>query len=126
MADTGEIHMEGEHEGGEEGNFFMKTGYIVMLSMICIFILSASFIEHVHFGYIHETGVVILIGVSISLIAKFSGYSEINSILEFNDNLFFFVCLPPLVFASGYNMKRKKFFQHFNYISLFGILGTFA
>ena len=30
------------------------------------------------------------------------------------------------MFAAGYNMKRKKFFQHFNYIALFGIAGTFA
>ena len=126
MADIGEIPIEGGGESEEEGNFFLKTGHIVMLSMICLFILSASLIEHIHFGYIHETGVVILIGISISLIAKFGGYSEMNQILEFNDNIFFYVWLPPLVFASGYNMKRKKFFQHFNYIALFGILGTFA
>ena len=50
-----------------------------------------------------------------------------NKILEFNDNIFFYVWLPPLVFfASGYNMKRRKFFVHFNYVALFGVLGTFA
>ena len=126
MADIGEIPIEGGGEGEEEGQLYMKAGYIVMLSMICLFILSASFIEHVHFGYIHETGVAIIIGVSISLISRYYGYSGMNSILEFNDNIFFYVWLPPLVFASGYNMKRKKFFQHFNYIALFGVLGTFA
>lgn len=54
------------------------------------------------------------------------GYTQINDILEFSESLFFFVCLPPIVFSAGYNMKRKKFFQHFNYIALFGIAGTFA
>ena len=53
MADIGEIPIEGGGESEEEGNFFLKTGHIVMLSMICLFILSASFIEHVHFGYIN-------------------------------------------------------------------------
>ena len=44
---------------------------------------------------------------------------------SFNDNLFFYVCLPPIVFASGFNMKRKKFFENIGYIMLFGLVGTF-
>jgi len=62
----------------------------------------------------------------ISLFARFFGYTQINSILEFSESLFFFVWLPPIVFAAGYNMKRKKFFQHFNYVALFGVVGTFT
>ena len=88
MANVGEIPSEG-YENEEQ--FFMKTEYIVMLSMIWVFILSASIIEHLHFGYIHETGVVIIIGVCISLISKFWGYNEMNAILEFNENIF--LCL---------------------------------
>ena len=111
MADVGGIPSEGGEGYENEEQFFMKTGYIVMLSMIWVFILSASIIEHLHFGYIHETGVVIIIGVCISLISKFWGYNEMNTILEFNENIFFYVWLPPLVFASGYNMKRKNSFN---------------
>ena len=126
MADIGEIPMEGGGVSGVEEYYFMKIGFIVMLSMITLFVLAATYIEHSKFGYIHETGVAILVGISISLIARYYGYSEMNKILEFNDNIFFYVLLPPLVFSSGYNMKRKKFFVHFNYVALFGILGTFA
>jgi len=42
----------------------------------------------------------------------------------FDDNVLFYFCIPPIVFASGYNMRRKRFFQNFTNIMIFGILGT--
>ena len=47
-----------------------------------------------------------------------------QDLVEFNDNFFFYFCLPPLVFASGFNMHRRKFFECINNIMLFGIFGT--
>ena len=29
-----------------------------------------------------------------------------------------------MIFAGGYNLKKRRFFQNFYYISLFGVLGT--
>ena len=88
--------------------------------------MTGAYIESTKSGYLHETGIAILLGMSISLMARFLGYTEITNMLEFSESLFFYVCLPPIVFSAGYNMKRKKFFQHFNYITLFGVFGTFA
>lgn len=45
--------------------------------------------------------------------------------MEFNGDLFFYFVLPPIVFASGFNMYRKKFFANIRNITLFGVLGTF-
>lgn len=105
---------------------YIKSGYIIVFSMLIVYTIMGSYIEHVKNFYLHETGVSILLGMFISLVAILFGFTEINKLLEFNDTMFFYVCLPPIVFSAGYNMKRKKFFQHFNYIALFGILGTFA
>ena len=33
--------------------------------------------------------------------------------------------LPLIIFATGYNMRRKNFFENFTNISKFGLLGTF-
>lgn len=46
--------------------------------------------------------------------------------LKFSDNAFFFVCLPPIVFASGFNMQRGNFFANIKNVLMFGILGTFV
>lgn len=45
--------------------------------------------------------------------------------MKFDDNTFFFFCLPPIVFASGFNMQRGDFFGNIGNILLFGVLGTF-
>ena len=44
--------------------------------------------------------------------------------MKFSDDLFFYFCLPPIVFASGFNMQRKKFFANIKNIVLFGLIGT--
>jgi hypothetical protein len=38
--------------------------------------------------------------------------------------MFFTFILPPIIFAAGYNLRRKSFFKYFLYIFLFGVLGT--
>jgi len=38
--------------------------------------------------------------------------------------VFFTWILPPIIFAAGYNIRRKAFFKYFLYIILYGVLGT--
>lgn len=51
---------------------------------------------------------------------------ELIKLLRFSDSAFFFFCLPPIVFASGFNMQRGNFFRNIKNILLFGIFGTFV
>ena len=44
--------------------------------------------------------------------------------LNFPEEIFFDICLPLIIFASGYNLKRRKFFENIVNIELFGIVGT--
>ena len=43
---------------------------------------------------------------------------------EFNEEIFFYGLLPPMIFSGGYNLKKSTFFKNFSYISLYGALGT--
>ena len=72
----------------------------------------------------HEAGIVILLGVLVSGIVSSSGHGDLGKLLTFDPNFFFYFCLPPIIFASGYNMKRKKFFENFSNILMFGLFGT--
>mmetsp|Transcript_1659 Transcript_1659/g.1112 ORF Transcript_1659/g.1112 Transcript_1659/m.1112 type:complete len:117 (-) Transcript_1659:1297-1647(-) len=45
---------------------------------------------------------------------------------KFDDNVLFYFCIPPIVFASGYNMRRKRFFRNITNIMIFGVFGTLA
>lgn len=44
--------------------------------------------------------------------------------MTFDENFFFYFVLPPIIFAAGYNMKRKMFFKNFKNILIFGLFST--
>lgn len=71
----------------------------------------------------HETGLALITGLIISVMLHYipkDGHYDIS----FDGGIFFYVCLPPIIFASGFNMRRRRFFDNIGYILLFGIFGT--
>lgn len=42
----------------------------------------------------------------------------------FDNEVFFTLILPPIIFGAGYNLRRKFFFKYVFYILLFGVIGT--
>jgi NhaP-type Na+/H+ or K+/H+ antiporter len=44
--------------------------------------------------------------------------------MTFDENFFFYFVLPPIIFAAGYNMKRKEFFKNFKNIVILGVGST--
>jgi NhaP-type Na+/H+ or K+/H+ antiporter len=44
--------------------------------------------------------------------------------IDFDEELFFYALLPPMIFAGGYNLKKKDFGKNFKYILIYGLLGT--
>jgi len=74
----------------------------------------------------HEASLTVLMGMLISMIEFMQGNRQIQEMLEFSDETFFFFCLPPIVFASGFNMHRGDFFGNIGNVLLFGVLGTFV
>lgn len=97
---------------------------IIIFLLLVVYVIGGSFSEKKKFVVGHETGLAILIGFLISLIIMVSGKKEINKSFMFDDKVFFYFCLPPIIFSSGYNMQRKKFFSNFGYILIFGLIGT--
>ena len=87
----------------------------------------------------HASGITVVLGI----IASFITWLKINSWnkdpdrdtdsrkqiviedLQFDAGLFFHLLLPIIIFPSGYNMRRKKFFKNFKTIIWFGFLGSF-
>lgn len=103
-----------------------KAAEFSIFLLLVLYTMFAAYIEAKGSALLHETTVAIMFGMLVSGIAIFLGYSGFNERVRFSDDLFFYVALPPIVFNAGYNLKRRKFFKHFNYIALFGILGTFV
>jgi len=111
----------GETGGEEEIEEILSIKYILIMLCLLFFQMSGSLIESKKWKFGHEASYTILFGMFISYIE----FVE-NMMTEFNATIFFFIVLPPIVFASGFNMRRSKFLANFGSVLLFGILGTFV
>jgi sodium/hydrogen exchanger 8 len=104
----------------------ISTGAIVVFLMLLVYLSLGAFIEKYHLKIGHEASFTIVIGMIISFFAYDCKNEEMMNLLKFSDNTFFYFCLPPIVFASGFNMQRGNFFANIKTILLFGVLGTFV
>ena len=101
-----------------------SAGAIIIMTILIFYMFFGSILEKYHCIVGHEAGLVIILGMVLSGLAFQQGHTDFNDMVTFDENFFFYFCLPPIVFASGYNMKRKKFFENFTNILLFGLFGT--
>lgn len=92
--------------------------------MLFLYMLLGALIEKYHCSIGHEASFLCGIGLIISFISFQMGYHEFNTIMTFDENFFFYFVLPPIIFAAGYNMKRKEFFKNFKNIVILGVGST--
>ena len=99
----------------------------VMAIIILIFYtIAAPIFQKLNFHYLHESGICMIVGTMIALLSKYIGNTNdsLNNFVTFDDEMFFNIVLPPIIFAAGYNLKKRAFFKYFFYIVTFGIFGT--
>ena len=95
--------------------------FTIGLCTLLFFIIIGSIMEHKNLIFGHETGVIILFGMLISFIGI---RIHIEFSYKFPAELFFNLLLPLILFAAGYNMRRKEFFSNIVNIAKFGLFGS--
>jgi NhaP-type Na+/H+ or K+/H+ antiporter len=107
------------------GNAAVPIEVLIIFSMLILYVILGTFMEYKHLPFGHETGIALVAGLIISAIVHFAtDQNSLNLELQFDGNVFFYVCLPPIIYASGFNMRRRRFFENIGYVLLFGIFGT--
>jgi NhaP-type Na+/H+ or K+/H+ antiporter len=106
------------------GNLYFTGAVFAVFFIIIIYIILGSFLEKKNSPLFHETGIAIIIGFLLSLTFYLKENEQYLNMFAFNNEIFFYVLLPPIIFASGFNMRRKRFFDNLGYILLFGVVGT--
>lgn len=102
-----------------------EYGSIVAVLILIIFILSEPLFHKLNFHYIHESGMCMMIGLFFSALDYIlRPEKDIASEIRFDDEVFFNLILPPIIFSAGYNLKRKGFYKYFLYVICFGLIGT--
>ena len=108
-----------------EGEGHLSLQVLLAVILLVLYVIAAPIFEKVHFHYMHESGVVMLLGIAITLTFKFFIPSlDFTTSLAFSDKIFFTFVLPLIIFGAGYNLKKRQFFKYFTYIFLLGVVGT--
>ena len=99
---------------------------VVALIILIFYTIAAPIFQKFNFHYLHESGICMIVGTIIALISKYIGNmnDSLNTFVTFDDEMFFNIVLPPIIFSAGYNLKKRAFFKYFFYIITFGIFGT--
>lgn len=77
--------------------------------LIC-YITFGAWAEHKKITFIHETGFGIILGMLVGLGFVLIKEEYYHQFMEFNPNFFMLFILPPIIFAGGYNLKKRRFF----------------
>lgn len=97
---------------------------IVTACVMTSYVLGMQFMTKVRL-YFTEPAALITVGALIGWVVKnLDGGGDLKSSLSFDTSAFFLYLLPPIIFASGYNMKTSSFFANFGTILTFGCVGT--
>ena len=108
-----------------EGEEHLSLQVLLAVILLVLYVIAAPIFEKVHFHYMHESGMVMLLGIAITLTFKFFIPSlDFTTSLAFSDKIFFTFVLPLIIFGAGYNLKKRQFFKYFTYIFLLGVVGT--
>lgn len=103
----------------------LTTETLIAVILLIVFILIGPFFEKIHFHYAHESGVVMILGIVAAYIMnQIDPHASFAKSLGFDSEVFFTLILPPIIFAAGYNLRKKFFFKYLFYILLFGVIGT--
>lgn len=101
-----------------------SSGAVVIMIMLFLYILLGAMLKKCNSPIGHEASLLVLVGAIVSYISFAMGYTNFNTFMTFDANFFFYFILPPIIFAAGYNMKRKIFFKNISNIMLFGVFST--
>lgn len=104
------------------GNAALPILVAVIFVMLMVYVIVGGYMEHKKASFGHETGVALVFGLIISAAVHYSTENPYD--VTFDGDIFFYVCLPPIIFAAGFNMRRRRFFENIGYILTFGIFGT--
>jgi NhaP-type Na+/H+ or K+/H+ antiporter len=122
------MNKNGFGEEPPENEELKQLFYIMLLGILFLKFMVEAYFEKINPSFGHNTGVVVLLGIICSWGIYFKAQKShdltILTSLRFDPNLFFDLILPAIVFPSGFNMRRKKFFRNLLTIMKFGFVGT--
>eukprot|EP01091_Cochliopodium_minus_P016314 TRINITY_DN6070_c0_g1_i1.p1 TRINITY_DN6070_c0_g1~~TRINITY_DN6070_c0_g1_i1.p1 ORF type:complete len:580 (+),score=137.75 TRINITY_DN6070_c0_g1_i1:55-1794(+) len=118
---TRELLKENSQNAEAQASFSLL---LITIMLVACFLI-AYLIRQSGFIYLHESSSTLIFGCLLGLIIRFfTTVDKLKSLITFDQETFFIYLLPPIIFESGYNMHRKRFFKNFGSIAALAFVGT--
>jgi len=104
----------------------ISTEILLMMLLLSISLGGGYFLKKTRIKFINESLFATIVGlIAGGILSALENDKYINNITNAYVKFFLIVLLPPIIFESAYNMKKKEFFKQIGTITVFAFLGTF-
>lgn len=109
----------------EEQERDQSLALFLVLSLLTFSFFVSYYLRVKRITAIHETIVGLFAGILVGIVLRLGPGKEVQSLLSFSNTIMLNVLLPPIILASGYDLRQENFFRNFGTILAFALAGTF-
>lgn len=109
----------------EQTERFSSLALFLVLALLILSFWTSYYLKVRKITAVHETIVGLFAGMFIGCVLRLTPGDQVQNMLSFSDTIMLNVLLPPIILASGYDLRQGNFFRNFAVILAFAFAGTF-
>ncbi|KAN0061159.1 monovalent cation:H+ antiporter, CPA1 (nhx1) [Thecaphora frezii] len=104
---------------------FSSLAIFLVLTLLILSFCTSYYLRVKRITAVHETIVGLFAGMFVGLCLRVGPGEQVQKMLSFSNTIMLNVLLPPIILASGYDLRQENFFRNFGTILIFAFAGTF-
>ncbi|EST08042.1 Cation/H+ exchanger [Kalmanozyma brasiliensis GHG001] len=96
----------------------------LVLTLLILSFLTSYYLKVKRITAVHETIVGLFAGMFVGVCLRIGPGEDVQAMLSFSNSIMLNVLLPPIILASGYDLRQENFFRNFGTILVFAFAGT--